>query len=93
MPYSASHRSSSFSDFVKKHAGYTVISYVNTSAATKALTDVVVTSSNARQIVESFPEDTPIIFGPDQNLEIEATSLKSPALAGRFFTTSTTCEV
>lgn len=57
-----------FSDFVKNHAGYTVISYVNTSAATKALTDVVVTSSNARQIVESFPEDTPIIFGPDQNL-------------------------
>ncbi|MBR1682043.1 MAG: quinolinate synthase NadA [Bacteroidaceae bacterium] len=57
-----------FAQFVKEHPGYTVISYVNTTAATKAVTDVVVTSSNARQIVESFPEDTPIIFGPDQNL-------------------------
>ena len=41
---------------------------LNTSAGVKALTDVLVTSSNARQIVESFPEDTPIIFGPDRNL-------------------------
>ena len=57
-----------FADFVAAHPGHTVISYVNTTAATKAVTDVVVTSSNARQIVESFPEDTPIIFGPDQNL-------------------------
>ena len=57
-----------FSEFVKAHPGYTVISYVNTTAATKAVTDVVVTSSNARQIVESFPQDTPIIFGPDKNL-------------------------
>lgn len=57
-----------FSKFVADHPGHTVISYVNTTAATKAVTDVVVTSSNARQIVESFPEDTPIIFGPDQNL-------------------------
>lgn len=57
-----------FSDFVKAHPGYTVVSYVNTTAATKAVTDVVVTSSNARQIVESFPKDEKIIFGPDQNL-------------------------
>lgn len=57
-----------FADFVKAHPGHTVISYVNTSAAVKALTDVVVTSSNARQIVESFPPETPIIFGPDRNL-------------------------
>lgn len=57
-----------FSEFVKAHPGHTVISYVNTTAATKAVTDVVVTSSNARQIVESFPQDTPIIFGPDKNL-------------------------
>lgn len=57
-----------FAKFVADHPGHTVISYVNTTAATKAVTDVVVTSSNARQIVESFPEDTPIIFGPDQNL-------------------------
>ena len=50
------------------HPGYTVISYVNTSAAVKALTDVVVTSTNAVQIVESFPKDEKIIFGPDRNL-------------------------
>ena len=57
-----------FAEFVKKHPGYKVISYVNTSAAVKAHTDVVVTSSNARQIVESFPVDEKIIFGPDKNL-------------------------
>lgn len=57
-----------FEKFVKAHPNHTVISYVNTTAAVKALTDVVVTSSNARQIVESFPADTPIIFGPDHNL-------------------------
>lgn len=57
-----------FRKFVEDHPGYTVISYVNTSAAVKALTDVVVTSSNARQIVESFPKDEKIIFGPDRNL-------------------------
>ena len=45
-----------------------MVSYVNTTAATKAVTDVVVTSSNAKQIVESLPKDTPIIFGPDRNL-------------------------
>lgn len=58
----------SFAEFVKQHPGYKVISYVNTSAAVKAHTDVVVTSSNAKQIVESFPEDEKIIFGPDRNL-------------------------
>ena len=57
-----------FANFVADHPGHTVISYVNTTAATKAVTDVVVTSSNARQIVESFPKETPIIFGPDRNL-------------------------
>lgn len=57
-----------FARFVADHLGHTVISYVNTTAATKAVTDVVVTSSNARQIVESFPKDTPMIFGPDRNL-------------------------
>lgn len=57
-----------FKQFVEAHPDHTVISYVNTTAATKAVTDVVVTSSNARQIVESFPKDTPIIFGPDENL-------------------------
>jgi len=57
-----------FEKFIKEHPGHTVISYVNTTAAVKALTDVVVTSTNARQIVESFPAETPIIFGPDRNL-------------------------
>lgn len=57
-----------FAQFVKLHPEHTVISYVNTSAAVKALTDVVVTSTNARQIVESFPLETKIVFGPDRNL-------------------------
>ena len=57
-----------FAEFVKVHPGYTVISYVNTTAAVKAVTDVVVTSTNAKQIVESFPKDEKIIFGPDRNL-------------------------
>lgn len=57
-----------FAAFVAEHPGHTVVSYVNTSAAVKAHTDVVVTSSNARQIVEALPSDTPIIFGPDRNL-------------------------
>lgn len=61
-------RADEFARFVEAHPGYTVISYVNTSAAVKAYTDVVVTSTNARQIVESFPKDEKIIFGPDRNL-------------------------
>ena len=50
------------------HPNHMVVSYVNTSAAVKALTDVVVTSSNALKIVNQLPEDKPILFGPDQNL-------------------------
>ena len=50
------------------HPEHMVVSYVNTSAAVKALTDVVVTSSNALKIVNQLPEDKPILFGPDQNL-------------------------
>lgn len=57
-----------FRRFVAAHPGHTVISYVNTSAAVKALTDIVVTSGNARKIVESLPADEKIIFGPDKNL-------------------------
>ena len=57
-----------FRKFIEARPGHTVVSYVNTTADVKALTDVVVTSSNARQIVESLPADTPIIFGPDRNL-------------------------
>ena len=54
--------------FKEEHPGHMVVSYVNTSAAVKALTDVVVTSSNARKIVEQLPQDAKIIFGPDKNL-------------------------
>ena len=57
-----------FEKFVKAHPDHTVISYVNTSAAVKAVTDIVVTSSNAKEIVGSLPEDEKIIFGPDRNL-------------------------
>lgn len=57
-----------FGAFVKQHPDHTVISYVNTTAAVKAVTDVVVTSTNAKQIVDSFPKDAKIIFGPDRNL-------------------------
>ena len=54
--------------FVDEHPGYKVVSYVNTTAAVKALTDVVVTSSNAKLVIDSFPEDEKLIFGPDKNL-------------------------
>ena len=54
--------------FKAEHPEHVVVSYVNTSAAVKALTDVVVTSSNARKIVEQLPQDAKIIFGPDKNL-------------------------
>lgn len=57
-----------FASFIEKYPNHTVISYVNTTAAVKALTDVVVTSTNAKSIVETFPKDQPIIFGPDYNL-------------------------
>ncbi len=57
-----------FEKFVKAHPGYTVISYVNTSAEVKALSDLLVTSGNARKIVDSMPKDEKIIFGPDRNL-------------------------
>ena len=54
--------------FKAEHPGYKVISYVNTSAEVKALTDICVTSSNAEKIIRMLPEDEKIIFGPDYNL-------------------------
>lgn len=54
--------------FKAEHPDHIVVSYVNTTAEVKALTDVVVTSSNAKKIVDSLPADAKIIFGPDQNL-------------------------
>jgi len=54
--------------FKDEHPGYQVISYVNTTAAVKALTDVVVTSGNAKKVVDQLPQDAKLIFGPDYNL-------------------------
>ena len=54
--------------FKAQHPDHMVVSYVNTSADVKALTDVVVTSSNAKKIVDQLPQDAKIIFGPDHNL-------------------------
>jgi len=60
--------SDDFKKFILQHPGYTVISYINCSAAVKALSDVICTSGNAVSIVESFPMDARIIFAPDKNL-------------------------
>ena len=54
--------------FKEEHPGYQVVSYVNTTAAVKALTDVVVTSGNAKKVIDQLPKDAKIIFGPDYNL-------------------------
>ena len=54
--------------YKEEHPGYKVVSYVNTTAAVKALTDIVVTSGNAKRIVDTFDKDEKIIFGPDHNL-------------------------
>jgi len=57
-----------FKKFKELHPDHKVVSYINCSAGIKALSDVICTSSNAKIIVESFPEDQPIIFAPDKNL-------------------------
>lgn len=57
-----------FEAFIKAHPGHTVVSYINCSAAVKALSDIIVTSSNAEHIIRQIPEDQPIIFAPDKNL-------------------------
>ncbi len=57
-----------FREFKKKYPDHLVISYINTTAAIKTLTDIVCTSGNAVQIVESLPADQKIIFAPDKNL-------------------------
>lgn len=57
-----------FAEFKKKHPGHLVVSYVNTTADVKALTDICCTSSNAVQIIRSVPKDQKIIFAPDRNL-------------------------
>ena len=57
-----------FSAFKAQHPNHIVLTYINCTADIKALSDVIVTSTNAVQIVESFPKDQPIIFAPDKNL-------------------------
>jgi quinolinate synthase len=57
-----------FKRFIEQHPGHVVVSYINCSAAVKAMSDVIVTSSNAVKIVEQIPKDKPIIFAPDKHL-------------------------
>jgi quinolinate synthase len=57
-----------FEKWVKAHPGHVVISYINCSAAVKALSDIICTSSNAEKVVRSVPESTPILFAPDEHL-------------------------
>ncbi|WP_049761160.1 quinolinate synthase NadA [Rubrobacter xylanophilus] len=57
-----------FAAFLEEHPGHAVVSYVNTSAAVKALSDVICTSSNAEKVIATIPEGTPIVFAPDRHL-------------------------
>lgn len=57
-----------FRAFKEQHPGHVIISYINCTAEVKALSDIICTSSNAQKIIESIPEDQPIIFAPDKNL-------------------------
>src|SRR5680860_1136347 len=57
-----------FAAFKKQHPNHLVVSYVNTSAEIKSMTDIVCTSSNAEKIINSIPKEQPIIFAPDRNL-------------------------
>lgn len=79
--------------FKKKHPDHLVVTYVNTSAAVKAISDICCTSSNAKKIIDSIPEDQPIIFAPDKTWEPISTKLqvgiccygKEPVLCTKLF--------
>lgn len=57
-----------FKAFLEKYPNHTVVTYINCSAEVKTLTDIVCTSSNAKKVIASIPEDQPIVFAPDKNL-------------------------
>jgi quinolinate synthase len=57
-----------YAEWLKQYPGHTVINYINSSAAVKAVSDIIVTSSNAADIVRQLPLETPIVFGPDRHL-------------------------
>lgn len=57
-----------YAEWLKQYPGHTVINYINSSAAVKAMSDIIVTSSNAVGIVAQLPPETPIVFGPDRHL-------------------------
>ncbi len=57
-----------YAEWLKQYPGHTVINYINSSAAVKAVSDIIVTSSNAADIVKQLPPDQPIVFGPDRHL-------------------------
>jgi quinolinate synthase len=57
-----------FQNFINHHPGHTVVTYINCSAEIKAMSDIICTSSNAEQVINSIPKDQPIIFAPDKNL-------------------------
>ena len=57
-----------FKAFLEKYPNHTVVTYINCTAEIKTLTDIVCTSSNAKKVIASIPEDQPIVFAPDKNL-------------------------
>ncbi|GLB51501.1 quinolinate synthase A [Neptunitalea chrysea] len=57
-----------FREFINEHPNHKVVTYINCDATIKTMSDIVCTSSNAEKVIESLPEEYPVIFGPDKNL-------------------------